>query len=73
LVTRSLGEPEEWVALDGTVRFRDEGAIELAERLAARYWDLADQSKAATLQSWRDKAGSLLVLELIPSQIRSFV
>lgn len=41
-------------------------------RLAARYWDLNDPERAATLQQWRDQASALRLLEIIPSRIRSY-
>ena len=73
LVARPAGEPEEWVALDGTITIYPQGAIALAELLAERYWDLSNESHAATLQSWRDQAETLRVLELTPTKIRSSV
>jgi hypothetical protein len=72
LVAAEVGEKEEWVSMDGEVAVYSEGAIELAARLAERYWDLNDPERAATLQLWRDQAGTLRLLELIPSRIRSY-
>lgn len=72
LVTNAVGEPEYWVAIDGTVVVRREGAIELAERLAARYWDLRDRDRAAAVQRWRENAGALVLLELSPTRIRTY-
>ena len=63
---------EEWVSIEGTVTIQDEGGIELAERLAERYWDLSDPGRAQTLQDWRDHANQLQLLELNPSRIRSY-
>ena len=72
LVASELGEKEEWVSIEGTVTMQAEGAIELAQRLAERYWDLSDPERAQTLQDWRDQANQLHLLELHPSRIRSY-
>jgi nitroimidazol reductase NimA-like FMN-containing flavoprotein (pyridoxamine 5'-phosphate oxidase superfamily) len=72
LVAAEVGEKEAWVALDGQVSMHPDGVIELAARLAARYWDLNDPERAATLQLWRDQASALRRLEIIPSRIRSY-
>ncbi len=71
LVANQVGEAEHWVAFDGDVSVRDGGGLELAERLAARYWDLNDPDKAATLNLWREHAATLCRLVLTPSRIRS--
>ena len=71
LVVNRVGEPEAWVAFDGTVTIRPEGAIELAERLARRYWDLTNAEHQAELARWRKAASALRVLELIPARIRT--
>jgi len=72
LVTNVLGEQEYWVAIDGTMAIRRDGAIELAERLAARYWDLGDPGRAAAVQGWREHADALVLLELTPTRIRTY-
>jgi PPOX class probable F420-dependent enzyme len=72
LVTNVLGEQEYWVAIDGTVALRREGAIELAERLAARYWDLSKPDRAHAVQRWRDNAGTLVLLELTATRVRTY-
>ena len=71
LVAAEVGEKEEWVAMDGQVAIHAHGAMELAARLAARYWDLKDPDHAATVQLWRDQASTLRLLELLPARIRS--
>lgn len=71
LVTNHIDEPERWVAIDGAVTIQRAGAIELAERLAQRYWRTMTPERAAELQRWRDHAGRLVVLQLVPSRIRS--
>jgi PPOX class probable F420-dependent enzyme len=70
-VTNNVGEPEGWVAFDGAVEVRSDGAIELAERLAQRYWDMARADLRAAVAGWRQHAGALRLLELRPAAIRS--
>jgi PPOX class probable F420-dependent enzyme len=71
LVTNSVGETEAWVAFDGEVAISTEGAFELAERLAHRYWDMADARHQSELQSWNKAAPHLRVLTLAARAIRS--
>jgi hypothetical protein len=72
MVSRSpAGEPEEWVAIDGTIEIHEKGALQLAERLAERYWDLSDESHGATLDLWRKASQVLRLLELKPTRVRS--
>ena len=73
LVTNAVGEPEAWVAFDGdlVVRAAGDGALELAERLAERYWDMRRDEYKTTLEQWRAAAAHLCVLELRPRRIRT--
>jgi PPOX class probable F420-dependent enzyme len=71
LVANQLGEQERWVAIDGTIEVLAEGGIELAERLARRYWDLTDESHAAELERWRSHPERLVLLELTPERVRT--
>ncbi len=73
LVAARIDEPEAWVAIDGRIDILEEGATDLAERLAERYWDLDDPDKRATVDTWRRAAAVLRVLELIPTAVRSYV
>jgi PPOX class probable F420-dependent enzyme len=72
LVTNAVGEPEFWVAIDGTMAIRPDGAIKLAERLAERYWDMNDAGHRKSVDGWRKNASSLVVLELTPTRIRTY-
>jgi len=72
LVVNHPTEPESWVSFDGEVAMRDGGGLELAEKLAHRYWDLSDPERQATLELWRKAAAALRVLELRPERIRSY-
>ena len=71
LAPNKVGEPEAWVAFEGDVTIVVDGAIELAERLAHRYWDMNDGAHRAELESWRKAAAHLRVLELTPRRIRT--
>ncbi len=73
LVAARIDEPEAWVAIDGRIDVLEEGAADLAERLAERYWDMDDPAKRATVDMWRRAAAMLHVLELIPTAVRSYV
>jgi PPOX class probable F420-dependent enzyme len=72
LVVNHPTEQESWVSFDGEVAVRDHGGLELAERLALRYWDLSDPERQATLELWRKAAAALRVLELRPERVRSY-
>jgi PPOX class probable F420-dependent enzyme len=71
LVPNNVGEPEAWVAFEGEITVAAQGAIELAERLALRYWDMTDAAHRAELDAWRKMAAGLRVLTLSPRRIRT--
>ena len=71
LVVNNVGEAEAWVSFDGDVAISQTGAIELAELLAARYWNLANPAHAQTLDSWRNNAAHFALLTLTPTRIRT--
>ena len=73
LVAARIDEPEAWVAFDGRIDIVEEGAGDLAERLAAKYWDLDDPDKRATVDMWRGAAAVLRVLDLTPTAVRSYL
>lgn len=70
LVTNAVGEAEAWVAFDGTIEVNP-GGIELATRLAERYWDLSIPAYRAVLEAWQQVPEALCQLSLTPSRIRS--
>jgi general stress protein 26 len=55
VVAAPVGERERWVSVAGPTTVETDGAHELASRLAARYWDLDDETRA------RDLAGILSI------------
>ncbi len=72
LVVNRVGEQEYWVAIDGRVEIRDEGAAALAKRLADRYWDMTDADHKKTVDVWVADGAMLRLLEIFPTQIRSY-
>ncbi|MEX0750177.1 MAG: hypothetical protein WD359_05150, partial [Dehalococcoidia bacterium] len=72
LAANNISEPEAWVAFDGTVTISDSVVFELAERMAHRYWDIEQQERRATVDSWREAAPNLRVLSMSPARIRSY-
>ena len=71
LVVNNVGEAEGWVSFDGDVAISSEGAIELAELITPRYWDLSNPVHAQTLDSWRQDAAHFALLTLTPRRIRT--
>jgi hypothetical protein len=49
IVAAPVGERERWVAAAGRTTVEPDGAHDLVQRLAARYWDLDDPTRAADL------------------------
>ena len=49
VVAAPVGERERWLSVAGRTTVEPGGAQELANRLAARYWDLDDPARAASL------------------------
>lgn len=72
LVSNDLSEYEAWVSFDGKATIRLEGAIELVEQLAEKYWDLSDPQRKETLDLWKSAPGELCVVELAPTRIRTY-
>ncbi len=70
LVTNTVGEAEAWVAFDGTIEV-EPGGIELATRLAERYWDLSIPEYRAALETWQSTPEAFCRMTLTPTRIRS--
>jgi len=49
VVAAPVGERERWVSVAGRTTVEADGAHELSSRLAARYWDLDDETRARDL------------------------
>lgn len=62
-------EPEQWVLIKGRAAVVDGNPVVLAQRLAARYWDLSNPAHANTLKSWENE--SWAIVEIEPDEIFS--
>lgn len=71
LVANAAGAPEAWVLIQGSAEVSEEGAADLAVRLADRYWDMNDPDHITTVDGWRAAGATLRVVEIVPSRIRS--
>ena len=74
LVTNHVGEPEGWVAFDGTIEISDFGAEDwqqLIDRVAPRYWDLNREPYGEVIKNWRASPQMFSSLTMIPDRIRS--
>ena len=68
-VAAGVGEPEAWVVVEGTAEIHDEGGIELARRLAPRYYPA--EKAAQALRRWEAAADTWVLLTITPRRIRS--
>ncbi len=69
LVVNNPDEPENWVSFDGRIAIRNDGGLELAERVFDRYYPAGDGRRSA-LDSWRKMKDEWRLLELTPDAIR---
>ena len=67
-----MSEYEAWVACDGNAEIRLDGAVELMEQLAEKYWNLSDPDRKATFDTWKSAPEDLCMIELVPTRIRTF-
>jgi PPOX class probable F420-dependent enzyme len=67
-IEEPVGVPEAWVTIEGTAAI-EEGGIEVARRLAVRYYN--PEKAAQTLAQWEQIADRLVVLVITPRRIRS--
>jgi hypothetical protein len=72
LAVNHLDEPEHWVAVAGPTTVDANGTFELAARLAARYWDLADPARAKVLAGWERAADDLVRIVITAEQVRRY-
>ncbi len=71
VVAAPVGERERWVSVTGRTTEEADGAHDLASRLAARYWDLGDPTRAADLAAIL--AADQLRIVLHPDDVRRYV
>ena len=67
-VEEPVGVPEAWVTIEGTAAI-EEGGMELARRLAPRYY--TEEKAARALEQWSRQADQWVLLEITPRRIRS--
>ncbi|MGH0034564.1 MAG: pyridoxamine 5'-phosphate oxidase family protein [Myxococcota bacterium] len=72
LVVNHVSETEKWVAFDGEMTVVESGGLELALRLAERYWRPLEPRHRALLDGWRRSPESLRLLEMRRPRIRSW-
>ena len=70
LVANHPDEEDACVAFDGLAEIHP-GDAELLERISAKYWDMSDPERRATVDSWISDLSELCMIELAPTQIRS--
>lgn len=68
-VAEPVGVNEAWVTIEGTAAIIEGGGMELAARLARRYY--AAEKAEAAIRDWQKLADRWVVVEITPSQIRS--
>jgi hypothetical protein len=71
VVATPIGEPEHWVAVEGDVTLHDDGAGELAAKLAHRYWgEELDAAHAAVVDEWL--RSELVRIVIHPTAVKRF-
>ena len=68
-VAEPVGGAEAWVTIEGTATVEDEGGMDLARRLASRYY--TPDRAAAALASWERMADEWVVVRITPTRIVS--
>lgn len=68
-VEEPVGVPEAWVTIDGTATIEEAGGMELARRLAQRYY--AAERAATAIAEWEQLAHLWVVVRITPRRIRS--
>lgn len=68
-VEEPVGVAEAWVNIEGSAEVKEQGGIELATRLADRYYE-PEQAKQAVAK-WSQFADNLRVIEITPRRIIS--
>ncbi|TBL45075.1 pyridoxamine 5'-phosphate oxidase family protein [Verrucosispora sp. SN26_14.1] len=70
VVAAPTGEPEHWVSVEGPVTLHDDGGVELATRLAERYYDISDPARQSLVDEWR--SGGVVRIVLRPERVNRF-
>lgn len=69
VVSAPVGEAEQWVSIEGSVTLAVDGAYELAERLAFRYY-AGEPEKLAVLNDWR--TAELVRIVISPERVSRY-
>nr|CEL16859.1 Pyridoxamine 5'-phosphate oxidase [Kibdelosporangium sp. MJ126-NF4]CTQ91913.1 Pyridoxamine 5'-phosphate oxidase (EC 1.4.3.5) [Kibdelosporangium sp. MJ126-NF4] len=70
VVAAPVGEREHWVAVAGRTTVEPDGAQDLRDRLAARYWDLDDPARAKEFAAMR--AADLVRIVIQPETVQRY-
>jgi PPOX class probable F420-dependent enzyme len=68
-IAEPAGLREAWVTIEGIASIENHGGIELARRLAPRYY--TPERAAAVMPGWEAAAASWVVIRITPTRIRS--
>ena len=68
-VVEPVGVPEAWVAVEGIAAVEEHGGMELAGRLAQRYY--SPEKAAQAIARWQQDADRWVVIAIEPRRIRS--
>ncbi len=68
-VAEPVGVPEAWVTVEGVAAVEEHGGIELAARLAQRYYP--PEKAAQAIARWRQDADRWVVITIEPRRVRS--
>jgi len=72
LVANDMDEREAWVSFEGNANINSEGAIELVEKLANKYWDLSNPEIKQTVERWKSRPEIFRIIEFTPTRIRTY-
>ena len=68
-VAEPTGVAEAWVTIEGTAEVLEAGGMDLARRLAPRYYPPEKAARAVT--RWETMANEWIVVEITPRRVRS--
>jgi PPOX class probable F420-dependent enzyme len=68
-VEEPVGVAEAWVTIEGVATIEDTGGMELARRLAQRYY--TPERATESLAAWEKMADQWVVIRITPTRIRS--
>jgi len=72
LVANDMDEHEAWVSFEGKANINSEGAIELVEKLANKYWDLSNPEIKQIVERWKSRPEIFRKIEFTPTRIRTY-